>query len=55
MQDDIDKDEFNIILLKHHNLIKDCTFEEIPIKYKHQVAKHTTMLTGISLFNLMER
>ena len=32
--DDIDNDDYKLLLLKYDNLIKDCPFEEIPQKYK---------------------
>ena len=34
----ISKETFNILSLKYDNLIQDCAFEEIPVKYKIQVA-----------------
>jgi len=36
--DEIDIDKYNIIMLKYDNLIADVAFEEIPYKYKNQVA-----------------
>jgi hypothetical protein len=35
----ISKDTFSILSLKYDNLIQDCSFEEIPLKYKIEVAK----------------
>jgi hypothetical protein len=35
----ISKENFSILLLKYDNLIQDCSFEEIPLKYKTDVAK----------------
>jgi len=35
----ISKDTYNILSLKYDNLIQDCAFEEIPSKYKIEVAK----------------
>jgi hypothetical protein len=32
------KETYNILTLKYDNLIQDCAFEEIPLKYKIQVA-----------------
>jgi hypothetical protein len=37
--DEIDKEKYNIIILKYDNLIQDCAFEEIPTRFKEQVAK----------------
>jgi len=37
--DEIDKEKYNIIILKYDNLIQDCAFEEIPTRFKQQVAK----------------
>ncbi len=34
----VSKENFNILSLKYDNLIQDCAFEEIPVKYKIQVA-----------------
>jgi hypothetical protein len=34
----ISKETYNILTLKYDNLIQDCAFEEIPVKYKIQVA-----------------
>lgn len=34
----VSKETFNILTLKYDNLIQDCAFEEIPVKYKIQVA-----------------
>ena len=34
----VSKETFNILSLKYDNLIQDCAFEEIPVKYKIQVA-----------------
>jgi hypothetical protein len=35
----VSKDAYNILSLKYDNLIQDCSFEEIPVKYKIEVAK----------------
>jgi hypothetical protein len=35
----VSKETFNILSLKYDNLIQDCSFEEIPLKYKTEVAK----------------
>jgi hypothetical protein len=35
----VTKETFNILSLKYDNLIQDCSFEEIPLKYKSEVAK----------------
>lgn len=37
--DVLDKEKYDFIILKYDNLIKDCAFEEIPIKYKEHVSK----------------
>jgi hypothetical protein len=37
--EDISKDQYNILILKYDNLITDCMFEEIPMRYKKEVAK----------------
>jgi hypothetical protein len=34
----VSKEMYNILTLKYDNLIQDCSFEEIPTKYKIQVA-----------------
>ena len=34
----VSKETYNILTLKYDNLIQDCAFEEIPVKYKIQVA-----------------
>jgi len=34
----VSKEMYNILILKYDNLIQDCAFEEIPMKYKIQVA-----------------
>jgi hypothetical protein len=34
----VSKEMYNILTLKYDNLIQDCSFEEIPMKYKIQVA-----------------
>jgi hypothetical protein len=34
----VSKETYNILTLKYDNLIQDCAFEEIPLKYKIQVA-----------------
>jgi hypothetical protein len=36
---EIDDNDFNIIAIKYENLINDCLFEEIPHRYKMQVAE----------------
>jgi hypothetical protein len=36
---EIDDNDFNIIAIKYENLINDCLFEEIPHRYKIQVAE----------------
>ncbi len=41
-EDDIPKDKCDMLLLKYDNLIQDCAFEEIPVKYKIQVANKYT-------------
>jgi hypothetical protein len=35
----VTKESYNILSLKYDNLIQDCSFEEIPVKYKIEVAK----------------
>ena len=35
----IDKDKYAIFIYKYDNLIQDCAFEDILLKYKHLVAK----------------
>jgi hypothetical protein len=35
----VSKETYNILSLKYDNLIQDCSFEEIPVKYKIEVAK----------------
>jgi hypothetical protein len=35
----VTKEAYNILSLKYDNLIQDCSFEEIPVKYKTEVAK----------------
>lgn len=35
----LEKEQYDFIMLKYDNLIKDCPFEEIPIKYKKEVSK----------------
>ena len=37
--DELDMEKYNIIMLKYDNLIADVAFEEIPFKYKNQVAE----------------
>jgi hypothetical protein len=37
--DEMDKEKYNLIMLKYDNLIQDCAFEEIPTRFKQQVAK----------------
>jgi hypothetical protein len=39
---DIPKDKADLLTLKYDNLIQDCMFEEIPQKYKIQVANKYT-------------
>jgi hypothetical protein len=39
LESDINKDQYNILILKYDNLITDCMFEEIPMRYKKEVAK----------------
>ena len=39
MDEAIEKEKYVILLLKYDNLIQDCAFEDIPLKYKHLVAK----------------
>jgi hypothetical protein len=41
-ESDIPKDKCDMLLLKYDNLIQDCMFEEIPMKYKIQVAAKYT-------------
>ena len=36
---ELDENEFNMIALKYENLINDVLFEEIPYRYKIQVAE----------------
>jgi hypothetical protein len=36
---DIDKETYDKIMIKYDNLIQDCSFENIPLKYKEQVSK----------------
>jgi len=36
---DLNDNEFNIIAIKYENLVNDCLFEEIPYRYKIQVAE----------------
>ena len=38
IEDDIPKDKYDMLILKYDNLIQDCSFEEIPEKYKLLVA-----------------
>ena len=35
----VSKETYNLLSLKYDNLIQDCSFEEIPVKYKIEVAK----------------
>ena len=35
---EIDDNDFNIIAIKYENLVNDCLFEDIPYRYKIQVA-----------------
>ena len=37
--DEIDKEKYNMLLLKYDNLAQDVLFEEIPYKYKQEVIK----------------
>jgi len=37
--EDLDAQKYDIIMLKYDNLIQDCSFEEIPSKFKEQVCK----------------
>jgi uncharacterized protein YutD len=39
---DIDKETYDKIMIKYDNLIQDCSFENIPLKYKEQVSKTYT-------------
>jgi len=39
MDQSIEKEKYIILLLKYDNLIQHCAFEDIPLKYKHLVAK----------------
>jgi hypothetical protein len=38
IEDDIPKDKYDMFIFKYDNLIQDCSFEEIPEKYKLLVA-----------------
>ena len=38
IEEDISKDKYDILILKYDNLIQECSFEEIPNKYKLLVA-----------------
>lgn len=42
IEEDIPKDKYDILMLKYDNLINDCSFEEIPEKYKLMVATKYT-------------
>ena len=42
IEGDIPKDKADLLTLKYDNLIQDCMFEEIPQKYKIQVANKYT-------------
>lgn len=42
IEGDIPKDKVDLLMLKYDNLIQDCMFEEIPQKYKIQVANKYT-------------
>jgi hypothetical protein len=42
IEGDIPKDKADLLMLKYDNLIQDCMFEEIPQKYKIQVANKYT-------------
>jgi len=35
----VSKETYNLLSLKYDNLIQDCSFEEIPVKFKIEVAK----------------
>jgi hypothetical protein len=35
----MDKEKYNVFLLKYDNLAQDCLFEEIPHTYKQEVIK----------------
>ena len=37
--DNMDKEKYNVFLLKYDNLAQDCLFEEIPYRYKQEVIK----------------
>ncbi len=37
--DEISKEQYDMIILKYDNLIKDCMFEEIPQSYKSSIAQ----------------
>ena len=40
--DNMDKEKYNLFLLKYDNLAQDCLFEEIPHRYKQEVIKSFT-------------
>jgi len=42
IDDEITKEKYDILILKYDNLIQDCDFEDIPVKYKIQVANKYT-------------
>jgi hypothetical protein len=42
IEGDIDKETYDKIMIKYDNLIQDCSFENIPLKYKEQVSKAYT-------------
>jgi hypothetical protein len=37
--DNMDKEKYNVFLLKYDNLTQDCLLEEIPHRYKQEVIK----------------
>jgi hypothetical protein len=37
--DNMDKEKYNVFLLKYDNLAQDCLFEDIPHRYKQEVIK----------------
>lgn len=60
--EDIPKDKYDIIMLKYDNLIQDTAFEEIPQKYKIQVAtkyaeagKHIPIQLNGTIGNVVKR
>ena len=40
--DNMDKEKYNVFLLKYDNLAQDCLFEDIPHRYKQEVIKSFT-------------